>query len=205
MFTTVFVTCRWLITSHFPAFGPSASCHYLTSSALFATHILPFPTVVRCCHLPFPFAFLRCLLRLPLPLPLSLLASCHLLHQALCSPCISCHAVAICCCRCHLTFAIAICHCCLPLPLPFAVAVAVCRCHCHCRLLLQFAIAIFRLPPAILLHLMQFLRPAITHWQRVARPVPRLLQEAHQHAERLQAITAGHGDVLVTGACNVPQ
>ena len=108
-----------------------------------------------------------------------------------------------CCCHLLLPLPSNVCHC--HLPLLFAVAVAVCRCRCHCRLLLQFAIAIFRLPPAILLHLMQFLRPAITHWQRAARPVPRLLQEAHQHAERLQAITAGHGDVLVTGACNVPQ
>ena len=128
-FTTVFVTRRWLITSHFPAFGPSASCHSLTSGALFATHILPFTTVIRCCHLPFPFSVFRCLLRLPLPLPLGFLASCHLLHQALCSPRISCHALAICRCHCHLTFAIAIavaiCRCCLPLL--FAVTVR----HCH--------------------------------------------------------------------------
>ena len=180
-FTTVLVTRRWLITSHFPAFGPSASCHYLTSSASFATHILPFPTVIRCCHLPFPFAFFHCLPRLPLPLPLSLLASCHLLHQALCSPCISCHAVAICHCCCHLMFAIAIaiaiCCCCLPLPLLFAVAVAIAIC-CY-----SSPLPFFRLPPAILSHLMLFLRPAITHSQRAGRPVPRLLQEAHQHTD----------------------
>ena len=84
-FTTEFVTCCWLITSHpqLSAIGLLASCHSAIASAAFAMHILPFATTICHCYVLFSIA----------------ICVCHW-HWHLATA--TCH--------CHLPFAIATCH-----------------------------------------------------------------------------------------------